>query len=1053
MSQEKSQSSSFFTSILSNHVLANLLFLLVIILGTLSYTQLPRQQDPSINFNWIQITTIFPGASASDIEKKVTNILEKGLKNLKDVKFVSSNSREGISSILIRFNDVNTRTFDKRLSDLRRIIQQKNDELPEDALEPNIFEITSSNAFPSATLVLNGENNGEQLHFQARRIESEIGRMKRVDRVNPTGLLDPQIRINYDNQTLNNYGLTVENLTSSIRMALQDIAPGDINHNNQSWLVRLLGVDKTPQKIAEIPIFTPTAEINLGSVAQVQYTRSEATSIVQYNNKPSILFAVMKKDNENTLKLVQELTTYVKQQNKFLKPLGFELSITDDQTEITRTSINIMQNNLFIGLLLVLLVTWLFLGTKIAIITTISIPFTIAGVFIVLNVAGFTLNTSVLLGIVIALGMLVDDAIVVIETIYFKMRSGINNISAILSGIKEVVAPVTTSVLTTISAFLPLMLMPGILGKFMLIVPLVVTIALAISLIEAYWLLPSHAMLVKPNFKNPGRVQTIRNNFLKKLQYYYGKIIIRLLRHPILCIFALLGILSSALYVPATGLIKFDFFASDTIRLFYINVYMPPGTPVTQTMSKVQQISKQIHQKLPTDEYRSIVNYAGLMFTQTEPFIGKRYGQIQVSLKSKEETKKLNLIPREVEDIIEPLRDIVEQTTGVQKTSFLTLAGGPPASKPIGLKLLGSNYQDIFNATQELKAYMKGIPSIKNIADDAVPGAESLEIKLNYPNLRELGISSQYLIQAISSLIDGILLTSVNINNEQVDVRLSSNALNTKNDKNSLANQLLNTQIIAPDGNLIALRELININIVLSKEIIKHYNFDLAITIEADIDETKIDTIQANNKIKEHWKKIKPKHPNVSLDFSGQLDDIQESLDAMLSLFIMGIGLMYLILGTQFRSYIQPLIVLTAIPMAITGVIIGTLITGYALSLFALYGIVALSGISLNASIVMIATANRNRKMGIPKIRAIFYAAKRRLTPILITTMTTVAGLFSLAIGLGGKSLIWGPVASAIVFGLIISAILTTLFLPVIYACDLRCGTRKKRLPKKTNLS
>lgn len=1023
---------SAYSVVLSNHVFANLLFGLVIVLGILSYLQLPRQQNTSVNFNWIQITTIFPGASASDIEKKITNVIEEGLKTLADVNFVSSNSREGISSILVRFNDIDRYTFDKRIADLRRIIQQKESQLPEDSRKPNIFEVTSANAFPSATIVLSSAYDDDTLHRQGRRIKRELERFKRVDRINTTGLRDPQIRITYNHQSLNNHALTVGQLAQSIRLALQDLAPGDVVKKSNNFLVRLLGVEKTPADIAETPILIPGASLSLGDIAQVYYARSEATSLSRFKDKPAVLFAVMKKENANTLKLVAQLNAYIQAQNPQLKTQGLSLFLSDDQTEITRDSITIMHNNLLVGLLFVLMVTGLFLGWKMALMTTIGIPFTIAGVFVILNINDFTLNTSILVGIVIALGMLVDDAVVVVEAIYFKMRQGMHNMSAIIGGLYEVIAPVTTSVLTTTATFLPLMLMPGIVGKFMFIVPLVVCSALAVSLFEAYWLLPSKIMIIKPNLQQPTQSQRLRYNCLDKLQYYYGKVLIFLLRRRALSLFVLICIFVGALIAPFAGLIKFDFFAFDQRRLFYLNIHMPPGTPVGQTLSKTTQLKQRIEPALPQGQYRSIVNYAGIMFTDKEPYIGKRYGQIQVSLKAKREIKKAGLSPEEVNDVIKPLRAIIKHSTGVEKVNFLTITGGPPARKPISLKLLGSRYAEILSATQALRQHMESMSAIENLSDDAVTGAQSIEITLKYRNLRELNVSSQEILQTISSMIDGILISAVTIDNETVDIRLNSDRVDHQS-STSLIDELLRTQITRPNGQLIALNELIEIHETRSKEIIRHHNFDLAISMKADIDNSQMNVIEANDQIKQYWQSIKHKHPNVEIDFSGQLDDIEESLNSMVALFIMGIGLIYLILGTQFRSYLKPLIALTAVPMAMTGAIIGILITGYALSLYTLYGIVALSGIAVNASIVMIATANRNQRLGMSKIHATFYAAKRRLIPILITTLTTVAGLFSLSAGLGGKSLIWGPVASSIVFGLMISSLLTVLFLPNIY--------------------
>lgn len=1022
-----------FERFLNNHVLSNLFFGLVIILGALSYSQMPRQQDPSINFNWISVTVTAPGLAAEDIEKKITNPLEEGLETISDIKFISSSSLEGASRILIRFNDISQAKFATRVSDIRRVINQKTSLLPENANEPFIFEVTSSNAYPSATLVLTGNSLGENLRFHAKEIKREISRMKKVEQVQTNGLQSPEIHIRYFPEELAKHNIKVSDLANNIRSAIDDTAAGDILDDSNKLLVRILGVNKTPQAIAEIPIITSQIELPLSALATVERGRSEFNTLVRYQNKPAVLLTITKKENQNTLKLVEELQEYIASKNKILAANGLRLDMTDDKTEITKNALSIMQNNFLIGLILVLIVTTLLLGTKIAFITTIGIPFTIAGTFILLKAIGFTLNTSVLLGVVIALGMLVDDAVVVVESIYFKLRRGIKNSIAVIEGIKEVFAPVTTSILTTIAAFLPLMLMPGILGKFMLVIPLVVSASLLISLIEAYWLLPSHIMMASMDLSKPNKIQGIRNAALNKMQNLYAKVLLKFLRRPIRSYLFLILLAFTTLIAPISGLIKFNFFASDTLSIFYVNVFMPAGTSVEKTLEKTLEVEKIVQQQLKEHELRSIVSYAGSMFTQTEPLIGQHYGQVQVNLNSQEYSKKNGVPIRDVKSIVTPIRELVKNIENTEKVSILTLQGGPPSSKPISMKFIGNSFSELQAATHDIKLFLQNQTAIRDITDDLVPGSKSIEFRLNYANLREFKTQPKEISNVITSLIDGLRVGTVSINNENVNLLLISQNNLSEESKSSILQRILNTQVTLSNNQLVSINELVDATIVNSKSIIRHYDFSRSITVEANLDKTQTDTVQINRLIAEYWQKINFKYPNIRIDFSGELDDIQESIDSMLILFILGIGLIYLTLGTQFRSYIQPLIVLTVIPMAIIGVIAGLLITGYPLSLYTMYGIVALSGIAVNAAIVMIATANRNTKRGMSKASAIFYAAKRRIIPVTITTLTTIAGLFSLAIGLGGESFIWRPVASTIVFGLLISSILTVLFLPSIY--------------------
>ena len=358
--------------------------------------------------------------------------------------------------------------------------------------DPLIFEVTSSNAFPSAIVLIHGAANDENLREKARTVERDLARIKGVDRVQPTALYEPELQIRFDVDKLQVLAISPLDITDTIRMFYQDISAGSVNIAAERWLVRVDGTSVDPSVIAQLPIISSSLSQNvrIGDVAVVARARAKADRLVSYQGRPAVMMAIMKREKSNTLALVERINNYIDEKNKNADGLEVMITLADDQTLITQNSLNIMQTNAIFGLLFVLLITWLFLGSKISMLITIGIPFTLAGTFFVLELLGQTLNTSVFLGVVIALGMLVDDAVVVVESIYNRLRHGVNNFKAVIDGLLEVIGPVTASVLTTMAAFLPLMLLPGILGQFMMVIPLVVTIALAISLIEAFWMLP-----------------------------------------------------------------------------------------------------------------------------------------------------------------------------------------------------------------------------------------------------------------------------------------------------------------------------------------------------------------------------------------------------------------------------------------------------------------------------------------------------------------------------------------------------------------------------------
>lgn len=1024
--------------LIENHVLTNLVFVLVLFMGFVVYQQLPREQDPSINFNWVQVTTFLPGASAKDIEQKMTDVIEEAVERVQDIKFVSSTSRESISSILVRFHDMDERSFDKRVADLRREINNVEDELPEEAERPDIVEITSANAFPTATVVVSGPADDENLRRQARTLEKDLARINGVDRVMDTGLRDPELQVKFDIDKIQQLGLSPITIANSIQAFFVDVSAGSVRIAKDQWLIRIQGTTTDPDELAKLPILTNRSglsELRLSDVADVVRERSKADRIVRFQGRPAVLFTVMKQESTNTLELVKRVDDFINERNLVSKQLGVEFTLVDDQTLITRNALNIMQTNALFGLVFVLFVTWLFLGAKVSILVTIGIPFTLAGTFVVLQQFGQTLNTSVLLAIVIALGMLVDDAVVVVESIYYKLRQGVERKTAAWEGLTDVIKPVTASVLTTMAAFLPLMLLPGILGKFMMVIPLVVTVALAFSLVEAYWMLPGHVVVSNVNFDKPSKIDKIRQRFIEKLKNKYGFALVKVMRNPIITLSAIFLLLVLAVIAIASGKIKTDFFAADTIRLYYINVEMPATSSLEETMDKVLEIETLTKAMLIDDETRSVVSYSGEVFTELAPLFGEHLGQVLVSLKPRKNDM------RTVEQLIEDNRQAITNVVGTTNISFLKLAGGPPTSKPISVKVRGDNYQELRKATDLLANFLKSDKRYLDVSDDDGRGRLGLTLGVNYDAVNRLGVSPIDVQRVIRMLVDGEIVSYVQHEGDRVALRVRSSASAENQFENIDA--LLRVTIPSATGTQIELRDLVNIKTEQVKANIRHYNFKRAITVEADIDKEQLDTVIANKLIQDYWASVAKNYPNVSLDFSGELDDIQESIDAIGVLFLFGIGLMYIILSTQFQSYFQPLMILLTVPLAFIGVVLGLLVSQDPLSLFTMYGIVALAGIAVNSSIVLISTANKYLANGMSLLHATFYAARRRMLPILITTLTTVAGLFSLASGLGGHSLIWSPVATSIVWGLMFSSFLTLFAIPALYQIVMRSAARK----------
>ncbi|HVL75791.1 MAG TPA: efflux RND transporter permease subunit [Noviherbaspirillum sp.] len=1023
----------FYRRLLDNHPLANITFLVVLMLGVLSYVNMPRAQDPEINFNWVSIVTVLPGASAADVEREITSPLEDAIRLVKDIRYISSNSREGISSILVRFNDLPEREFDKRMVDLRREVQNKaSAELPLEARDPVVMEITTSNGFPTAMVAIYSAVGGEHLRYLASQIKTDLEDVRGVDSLLVTGLADPQLHVEFDPRALEARGAHPGQVADAVIGWFRNTMGGRVQVGDREWLLRLEGKTPEPELLAQIPVPNQTGYFSVDTVGHAARGTERVNQRVTYNGQPAMIFAVTKQAQANTLDLVARLQDFVQERNEVLASQGVQLALIDDQTVPTREAIGVMQTNALYGWILVILVCWVFLGSRIAFLVGLGIPFSLAATFFIVAATGSTLNLTVLLGVVIALGMLVDDAVVVVESIYYRMQRGEETVHAVVNGVREVALPVLTSILTTCAAFLPLMLLPGIVGKFMFVVPFVVTTALLVSLIEAYWILPVHVMTFKPNFERKSRAQLWRERFTHAARVRYTRLLIKVLRWPKLSVGAVLLTMAGAGAMVGLGAVKVQFFAFDPLRFFYVNVDMPAGVTLDRTHAEVERVQKLVEPAFADGEARSLTAVSGIKWTETEPLYGTQYGQVIVSLNPRTGDM------RETQEVVAALREQLAAYRGEARISFLELSGGPPTSKAINVKVRGDNYEQLRRATDELMAVVAQIPGVKDLVDDDVPGRPELTLSLRREALTQAGLNAGYVARLVRLYGDGETVASIRDQGEKVDVVVRAHPAELAD-----IDQALSYRIPLPQGGSIALGQLVDAQMQESKGFIRHYQLRRAITIEADLArdvEHTTDTVTANNRIRAAWEQMRTRYPGVDLDFTGELDDIQESLDSMGRLFAFGVGLIYLILAAQFRSYFQPFLILVTVPLAFVGVVLGLFVSGNPLSLYTLYGVIALAGIAVNSAIVLIDAANSRLSTGMSVLHATIYAARRRLIPILITTTTTIAGLFSLAVGLGGRSLIWGPVASSIVWGLGFSTLLTLFVIPLLFRAFMTPG-------------
>ena len=1005
-----------------NPVLANLLMIVIIIFGVYAWIVLPRELTPEISFNSATVTTFYPGASSEDVEKLVTVPIEDAIEeNVNKIDIVLSVSSEGRSLITVQFEEISEREFDKEFQNLRTAVDRVND-LPTEILdEPQVQELDISTGFPMLTIVVGGEISEDQMKEIAEDLKDEILEIRNVSAVRLAGVREREIWVEVDPDQLKAYNLPIEAVISALRTHNLNLPAGTLEMGTSEYLVRTMGEFGTLQEIENAiirarPTGTP---LRVRDVATVSDTYEKPRTLSHINGKPSISLTVQKKTEGNTIKLVKQIRELVERRKSDLLD-GAELSAVNDYSVILRERLGILENNAVFGLILVVVLLYLFMGWRNAFFAALGIPVAFMATFFFLHWSGFSLNGVALFGLILVVGIVVDDAIVVIENVFRRIQEGMPPKEAAITGAQEVSWPVLAASLTTIAAFGPLMFMSGTPGQFMRIVPITAILVILASLFEVFMILPSH---IAEWGKAQSRQQR-RHVWFDRIRRRYVHVLKGTIRHryAVVCGVFAVGILVS---IGAFSQLERQLFPGEDFPQFYIKAEMPPSFGLKETSATLAKV-EEVAMSLPSDERIAVVTNIGLVTPtslQEGSSVRSNVGEVLVELTPKDQRV------RSTDEIIADLRGKVEAISGIEKLIFDAQQGGPPQGSDVEVKVKGEQFGPLEKIANSLKEKLHQMDGVYDIRDDFVTGKSEIRLRVKEDRAHQYGLNIFQIAYNVRNALEGNITTTYRDADESVDVIVKYNS----DDLQSIAN-LEELLIPAPNGTMVPLRDVAEAHEEGGYSEIRRFENERAITVSAAIDSDKTNAFVVNQVLIQAFKDIESLYPGYRLDFRGVFDEINESFGQLGRLFVVGILMMYVILGAQFKSFIQPVIILFAVPFGFMGSMIGLLIIGAPLSMVALFGTVALAGIVVNDSIVMIDFINQYRARGYNKWRAILKGGSVRLRPIILTSVTTICGLIPMAVGLGGKSPIWMPIAYTIIFGLFAATLLTLFVMPALYA-------------------
>ncbi|MDA1192710.1 MAG: efflux RND transporter permease subunit, partial [Candidatus Poribacteria bacterium] len=646
----------------------------------------------------------------------------------------------------------------------------------------------------------------------------------------------------------------------------------------------------------------------------------------------------------------------------------------------------------------------------------VGMPVTFALSLTFMYITGRSLNSNSLFGLVLVLGMVVDHAIVMVENVYRHIQMGKKPSTAVVDGIQEVFGPVLVATLTTIAAFLPLMLMPGIVGSFLKVIPLVVTLALVASVFEAFVILPSHAA----EWLGHGETVHKTSRWMRALRERYVDALAWVIRRRYAVIVGFVALLiSSGFLIPLIGL---NMWSSEALPTFRVYVWMPPGTDLAETDRVMRQLEK-LAMTLPKDEFNAAVTMTGYLEEEGNSERKTNVGQIIVDLAQNKDRD------RTVDEIINDLRLRAAAVTGYDRLVFRKMEDGPPTGKAVEVKVKGKRFDELTTIADEMKADLAATPGVYDITDDFNLGKEEIRIIPDGDRARLHGLEVAQVAGLVRTAVNGEVATTYRDGDEDIDV-----IVKFADAKSYTAERIESMKVLTPSGALIPLKEVAHMQITRGYSDIPRFEGERAITVSANVDESVNSAVAVNQRVQERFKEISQRYPGYSLDFRGQFQEFNDAFSSLAKLFVLGNFLIFILLVAQFKSITQPFIIMFTVPFAFFGAMIGLLVVRAPFSVNTLYGIVALAGIVVNDSIVLVDFINQRRKAGASKWRAIMQGGRLRMRPIMLTTLTTIAGLAPMALGLGGRSETWMPLATTIVWGLATATFLTLFIIPSLYA-------------------
>ncbi len=1008
-----------------NHVAANLLLISILLAGLFSVsTQIPLEVFPSFEADRISVSVTLRGSTPEDVEKGVAIRIEEAVQDLEGVKRITSRSSEGSASVSI---EVDT-GYDPRelLADIKSRVDAINT-FPVDAEKP-VVALAQRTREVIAVTVSSEYGEKETLEY-AEHVRDDLLRLPEITQVELSGVRDYEIAIEVSQDTLRQYDLRLSDISSAISNSSTDVSAGNLKTEGGDVLIRSKGQAYRKDEFAQVVVKYQAdgTIIRLGDIARITDDFEETPVRTRFNGKQAAFIDVYRIGPQSAIEVADAVKNYITEHQSQL-PEGFELSFWDDDSEIVKSRIATLTTNAIQGGILVLALLTLFLRPAIAFWVFIGIPVSFMGAFLAMPIFGITLNVMSLFGFILVLGIVVDDAIVTGENVYTHLKTAESGEQAAIRGTQEVATPVTFGVLTTVAAFLPLAFIEGNRGALFAQIPVVVIPVLLFSLIESKFVLPAHLKYLKLRSEksNPSKLQQFQQRFADGFEHaimkYYQPLLNVALKNKLATVSLFVGIFFIILTLITSGWTKFIFFPripSETVRA---ELTFPAGTPFEVTNKYIIDMSdkaKELQDKYRDEDGQSVI--LNILATTGGRGGSSNTGSVRFEI-TPAEKRESDIGSRE---LASEWRDLIGIIPGAESVTFRAEFGR--SSDPIDVQLSGSSIDTLEAVAEKVKERLATYPTVYEIADSMSDGKDELQIELTEQGLA-LGLNRVDVSQQVRNSFFGAQVQRIQRGRDDVRVMVRLPI----EERRSVAD-LTDILIKTPTGGTVPLSHVATLVPGQSPSSIYRIDRYRTLNVTADVEKSNTNMTVLQADLKTYLDELMVQYPGVDYSLEGEAKEQRESFGSLAWGLVFVFFIIYALLAIPFKSYLQPLIVMSVIPFGMIGAVMGHWVMGMELTIMSLLGMLALIGVVVNDSLVLVDFINKKREEGGDLLETVKLAGAARFRPVMLTSLTTFIGLMPLLFEKATQAQFLIPMAVSLGFGIIFATLITLLLVPVNY--------------------